>query len=275
MSKIQKYSEFTEQNEGLKSNIVAGLVSLFMSTGMSGGTTTPDDSDKNPKKVKTQNQVVYDKQVYEEALKKGWKLTKMEVDTLWDTLVVKAPETKVVIDSIKIPSKQGFSSGSYDLSAEIKSEIKLSLDIIKLKGSVLIGIDVIASTDKQKPTVALQAKLKKSGFTPDNEGLSKARSGELKKALVVEGINPELIHETNLADQGKHWIDDSDFRYVYINFTCLEKSTEEDDEVKLVPRVKTSYAIERPITPTVSHKVFNKGKIKHVKKGSPMPCPLW
>jgi hypothetical protein len=91
-------------------------------------------------------------------------------------------------------------------------------------GGIIIRVDVESSTDKQGLSKNLQDKLEESGFSPDNKGLSKARSNSVQLELEDLGLDLTLIKIITLSEQGDEEVSQS-ARYVNVDFYYLQSST--------------------------------------------------
>lgn len=225
-------------------------------------------------------------------LRQGWTKLVTDIDTLWNETVVKVPDTTVYTLSLKFDNQVLFGSGKFDLTPEVKSELDSAFQQLLDQSGILTGVEIVSSTDKTPVGPKLQATLKSMSLSPDNTGLSKARSNSIKNYLVsgvnVDGeqsqINDTLITENNLVEQGS--IDDPSARYVYVNITFLGKGqiAGEKEEVEKTPTTKTTVYWQKEFEKTKKKKhfnfhfrlpkikIFNFGKIKRIKPNS---CPKW
>jgi len=270
MSRVYNFSDFEKKNEGLSTNIIAGLTSLLMSTGIYAQ--TPKDHGGKHKTILTKLKSEEDLSRYK---KNGWTLTNTQIDTLYDEVSIKCPDAHLIVDSIRIP----FESGQFKLTREFTDHIKSNVDELKKKGSVLIGVDLVSSTDKKDISAKLKKILIEAGFSGDNIGLSKARSSNIVNFLKEIDIDESLITELNKHSLGSK-SGDSEFRYVYLNFELL--ISEESFTKEMVPRIETTYTMVKDSPEPQNLKVggifdriFNIGKVKKIQKGRKIPCPRW
>jgi len=224
-------------------------------------------------------------------LKQGWTKLATDIDTLWNETIVKVPDTTVYTLSLKFDNQVSFGSGKFDLTPQLKSELDSAFQQLLDQSGILTNVEIVSSTDKTPIGPKLQATLKSMSLSPDNNGLSKARSNSIKDYLVsgvsVDGeespINDTLITEKNLSEQGS--IDDPGARYVYVNISFLGKGqiAGEKEEVEKTPTTKTTVYWQKEFEKTKKKKhfhfnfrlpkikIFNFGKIKRGKTS----CPTW
>jgi outer membrane protein OmpA-like peptidoglycan-associated protein len=223
-------------------------------------------------------------------LKQGWTKLATDIDTLWNETIVKVPDTIVSTLSLKFDNQVLFGSGRFDLTPEVKSELDSAFQQLLDQSGILTGVKVVSSTDKTPIGQRLQSTLKSMNLSPDNDGLSKARSNSIKSYLVsgvnVDGdslpINDTLITENNLSEQGS--INDPGARYVYVNITFLSSKSiaGESEELKRTPTTKTTVYYQKEFEKTKKKKhfhfrlpkfrIFNFGKIGKNRQTS---CPKW
>jgi len=225
-------------------------------------------------------------------LKQGWTKLITDIDTLWNETVVKVPDTTVYTLSLKFDNQVLFGSGKFGLTPEVKSELDSAFQQLLDQSGILTGVEIVSSTDKTPVGPKLQATLKSMNLSPDNTGLSKARSNSIKNYLVsgvnvdgeVSPINDTLISENNLVEQGT--LDDATARYVYVNITFLGKGeiAGEKEEIEKTPNTKTTVYWQKEFEKGKKKKGFHfnfrwpKFKIvKHGKIGKRnlTKCPTW
>lgn len=245
-------------NEG-KLGKLAGITLIGLSSLLGGNIkgkaqSLPNDYEKYEVKTTSDPEEVNKLQIT------GWRLTDEQTDTIWEA----APNDTIVnVTQVKLAEESYFKSGAFELSEEQKDTIKEALDIILEDGGVLIKAGIEASTDKQGLSENLQRELKSQGFSPDNDGLSQARSFSVEKFLEFQGINDDLIDINNLAEQGESEIDQAS-RYVTISFAYLinEEVVKSDSTIN----IEKTYKLEKPVDETPRQKPAKKKKTKTLKK---------
>lgn len=228
-----------ELNEGWKTNVIIGLLSLFGSTAM--GHKIPDTHQKITTHTHNENTM-------KSFLKQGWSLDSTQIDTLYKQIQVSKPDTFVMVTRMKFDKNQYFESGKFTVSQEVKDTIQNEMNGID---GVITDIIVTSSTDKQGLSLNLQTLLKKMGFTPDNQGLSKARNQAIVSFLTSGmGVNNSLITSQENFEQGDSTIDQS-ARFVSVDIYYLQTTYPE-------PEIKTK-------TDTITKKTFYLSKEKGTK----------
>lgn len=274
MNYIKSFKDYDKVDEGLKQNILAGIMSLFLSYGSMASNKTHTATYKQSY---NQDDSLKMKSDIEKRLKNGWKLSASEIDTIWNKLQTDAPDTIVETLSLKIDNSAFFESGRFELSEDIKLDIDSALQEILDNQGMISSINIKSSTDKQGLSTNLQKILKDKGLTPDNKGLSKARSLSVENYL-SNNINKEIINIENLSEQGQTTIDQSS-RCVYINFNYVV--------VKNIPsnnpssfELKNKLIFKKEIDNKINTKLHFKSKhikqgpIKNKKRGS-VDCVVW
>lgn len=222
-------------------------------------------------------------------LRQGWTKLATDIDTLWNETLIKIPDTTVQTLSLKIDNQALFASGRFNLSPEVKSELDSAFQQLLEQSGVLTGIEIVSSTDRTPVGSNLAATLVSMNLTPDNAGLSRARSNSIKSYLVsgvnvdgeVSAINDTLITENNLVEQGG--LNDPTARYVYVNITYLVKQeiAGEKGGITQTPTTKSTVywkkEFEKPKKKThfkfkFKFKIFDHGKIQ---KRKVLDCPVW
>jgi len=226
-------------------------------------------------------------------LKQGWTQIASTVDTLWNETIEKSPDSIFYTISLKFDNQVLFGSGKFDVSPEISQDLDSAFQQMLDQDGILTGVDIVSSTDKTPVGPKLQSTLKGMGLSPDNAGLSKARSSSIIDYLVsgvnINGekspINDTLITVNNLVEKGT--IDDQSARFVYVNISFLGgKSIAIGDLIDRTPTEKTTvywqkeYTKKRKITfnfSKIKFKLFNHGKIgnKKIKISRMIKCPTF
>lgn len=174
--------------------------------------------------------------------KSGWTID----STVWRSVSVSKPDTMIYSAEFRLDGGQFFESGKYDLNEEMISKINSVFDDLYERGVFITDILIESSTDKQGLSKNLQNELKSKGYSPDNIGLSKARSKSIFDYLVGSiGINETLIETNELYELGSGEIDQS-ARYVTIKIVYLEGSSiVTPDVIEKVPQLKTTYFLSK------------------------------
>jgi len=243
---ILKFDEFGKINEeeGWKTNVLVGLLSLLGANTMAHK--LPDQPLKTTK--------TYTEASAKALIAQGWHLDNTQIDTLYTQIKAEKPDTNIMVTRIKIDKSQYFESGKFTLSQDVQDSLSTSMGEID---GVITNIVVTSSTDKQGLTANLQDYLKKLGYTPDNQGLSKARAAGIKSFLVKIGVNDTLISTQEFFEQGDDEIDQSaryvsvDIYYLEISMNVLPSTGKIETSVK-----KTFYLSKKPT-----------GKHQHIRGG--------
>ncbi len=296
MKHLQKFTEYEKVDEGFK-DWIAGALLLLSTTTSSYGQFTPkfgikDIDSKNYTSTirkeygeKDSIQKEKDEKMF---LKAGWKQIATNIDTLLDEVSKKSPDTSSYTISLKFDNKVLFESGRFNISKEVGNEIDSAFQQMVDQGGVLVNIDIVSSTDKMPVGVNLQKTLKDMGLSPDNTGLSKARSSAIKKYItngvnvdgVKEEINDSLITVNNLVEEGG--FDDQTARYVYVNISFLKTIKVAEDVAEDDYKTKTTVYYQKDFKKHNKKvhfslnglfKVFGHGKVH--KGGGRLKCPKW
>jgi outer membrane protein OmpA-like peptidoglycan-associated protein len=299
MKHLHSFNEYEKVDEGFKDWLAGAL--LLLSTGSAYSQVTPkvgrQDIDRRHytstiKKEYGENDAVKKAADEKRLLKQGWTQVASTVDTLWNETVTKAPDTTVYTISLKFDNQVLFGLGKFDVSPEVSKGLDSAFQQMLDQGGILTNVDIVSSTDKTPVGPKLQSTLKGMGLSPDNAGLSKARSASISDYLVsgvnVDGekspINDTLITVNNLVEQGT--IDDQSARFVYVNISFLGSQTVagESDDVTKTPTEKTTVYWQKEYTkhrkkitfniPKIRFHLFNHGKIGN-KKIKTVKCPTW
>ena len=197
-------------------------------------------------------------------LKRGFHLTAIEAKELIDTIYTAPIQTETKTSTYSIGDDKFFASGAYKLNSAETIKIKSVLDSIAQSGDVLIGVNIISSTDGQRVrsvknggTLALD--LRKMGLPENNIGLAKARINDIRNILQNFEISSDIISET------PHSLETGDInpkdRYVLVDFTTMHV-----EPGKVMPG-EQSIKISYPITYKLM-KAFPKAE--HRPKHSPV-----
>lgn len=155
---------------------------------------------------------------------KGWK--KVWVETIDKTKPKQEPKDLVNNVELKFNKNNYFELGGYLLNNEFRNALNFELDKI-LPIYDVKSIIIESSTDKTRLTPKLQQDMKSKGYSPDNAGLSKARSTEIKKFIMKRGFDDSKFEIKELSELGKEGGYDPEARYVKINFQVSQKEIEE------------------------------------------------
>ena len=245
-----------EVNEGWKENVLVGLLSLFSSTVM-GQKTEPKYSHTKTKSETTMKTL----------LKSGWSLDSTAIDTLYREILVSKPDTNIVSTRLTLDKEQFFPSGKFELTPEMKSSIESTLIEILNQNGIIFKIDLESSTDKQGLSQNLQKELKNLGYSPDNQGLSKARSESVSNFLELLGVEDSLINTKQFYEKGVGEIEES-ARYVTVDFYYMIVSEVVlPAEYKQEPKIKKTYYLSKEQKPTGKPIKIRDGRTKTVKLG--------
>lgn len=299
MKHLQNFSDYEKIDEGFKDWIAGAL--LLLSTGTAYGQLTPKTGIKDIDRKHFTSTI---KKEYDEKdslkmaadekrlLKDGWKQIATNIDTLIDEVSKKSPDTVAYTISLRFDNRVLFESGKFDISQQIGDEIDSSFQQMIDQDGILVNVDIVSSTDKKPIGANLQKTLKNMGLTPDNAGLSKARSLAIKKYItngvnvdgVKEEVNDSLITINNLVEKGG--FDDQTARYVYVNITFLKKNEIAEDVTSKDYKTKTTIYYQKDFKKQKSNnvhfkflrckfKLFKHGKVHKVRKGGRLGCPRW
>jgi outer membrane protein OmpA-like peptidoglycan-associated protein len=232
MKNLKTYEDYIKEsydfnandvNESWKKNILLGLIGLLSFNSMASGANGNVKSTYDPETRVHHSEVVLDNPKSVDAyIKNGWSLQATDVDTLYQEIKVKAPETEVQSVSIKINKDNGFESGKFTITPETQDSLKSVMQYSLDNQLVLLKIDIKSSTDKQGLSDNLKSILTSMKLSPDNQGLSAARSGAVKQVLDRFGIDQSIINIINLKEQGDKEIDQN-ARYVQVDFIFAQK----------------------------------------------------
>lgn len=280
------FSNVEKIEEGALHNIAAGLLSLlagFSTYGQSPvGSVHNKDGTTTSTIKRTFNVADVSKQEdLKSLLKSGWKQTYEEMDTLFEQTKIKAPNTEVHSIQLNAKKDELFESGKFQVSENLKKDIDSVLSEILSEDGVLTKINLTSSTDKQQIGSNLQKILSDSGYSPDNQGLSNARSENLKKYIVSKDINDSLISIFRYKEQGDTV--DQSARYVTIDiFYLVQVAPQKEDSFDNTQVKKTVY-LQKTFNKqhkefkfkthiNFPHKHYNLGKVgKHHWKS--LKCP--
>ena len=301
MKHLHSFNDYEKVDEGLKDWLAGAL--MLLSTGYSYSQNVPkvgrQDIDRRHytstiKKEYGENDSVAKSRDEKRLLKQGWTQVASTIDTLWNETVTKKPDTTVSTLSLKFDNQVLFASGKFEVSTDVKEVLDSAFQQMIDQNGILTNVDIVSSTDKTPVGPKLKATLSSMGLSPDNAGLSKARSSSISDYLIsgvtVDGekspINDSLITTNNLVEQGT--IDDQSARYVYVNITFLSTKTEESEtsSVEKTPTEKTTVYWQKEYTkekhrksihfklPKIKFHLFSHGKIG-TKKPHTVKCPTW
>jgi len=251
--RISNFKNFVKINEeGWKENILVGLLSLL------GTSTMGQNVSKN--KIHTKSEVRS-----QNLIKQGWSLDSTQVDTLFTQVKKDNPEAEITVSHLNFDKNSYFASGKFELSQVVRDSILNTMTEIATNEYVITDIVITSSTDKQGLSRNLQLLLKNNGFSPDNKGLSLARSRSVSDYLKELGVNDTLISQEEKYEQGEFEIDQS-ARYVNVDIYSIKNSTYQQP-----PKTKTltkTYFLSKEKKPPVNPptKISRKNK-KTIKLG--------
>jgi len=256
LQKFNNYKPSQNVNEGFKENVLAGLIALLSLKGQS--------QEAKPRLAKTKTQ---SENTLKSLLKQGWSLDSTSTKKVFDSVIKEKPDTQVIVTRLSLDKNQFFESGDYKLTEEMKSDLDSTLTEIIESGGIIIRVDIESSTDKQGLSKNLQDKLKKSGFSPDNKGLSKARSSSVQVELETSGLDSTLIKIITLSEQGDEEVSQSD-RYVNVDFYYLQSSTVVMPKIGEPSKDKKTYHLSKIVKTGI--KKMKKGNQSNTKKLGPI-----
>ena len=279
MKNIKTYEDYIKEsynfnneedlNENWKKNILMGLIGLlsFNSMATAGNGNGNVKSTYDPEtKIHHSEVVLTNPKSVDAYIKNGWKLESMEVDTIYTTVQKQAPEAEVEVVRINVDKANAFDSGKFTISQDMQDSLKSVLQYSLDSNFVLLKVDISSSTDKQGLSANLQATLKSMNLTPDNKGLSVARSNAVKVVLDGFGISDSLVDVVNLAEQGEKEIDQSS-RYVYVDFFFAKpQAPSQEDEIETKQTIKKVWTLSKDNKADGTYK-FKKSNSKIVKLG--------
>ena len=257
LKKFNNYKPTQNVNEGFKEKaVLAGLAALLSLKGQS------QESKPRLATTKTQSETTL-----KSLLKQGWSLDSTSTKKVFDGVIEEKPDTQVIVTRLSLDKSQFFKSGSYELTPEMKSDLDSTLNEIIESGGIIIRVDVESSTDKQLVGKNLKDKLEESGFSPDNKGLSKARSNSVQLELEDLGLDITLIKIITLAEQGDEEVSQS-ARYVNVDFYYLQSSTVVMPKTEEPPKYQKTYHLSKIVKTGI--KKMKKGNQSNTKKLGPI-----
>ncbi len=251
--RISNFKNFVRINEeeGWKENILVGLLSLLGVSAMG----QDDKHDRFERKTKSET-------ISKNLIKQGWSLDSTQVDTLFTQVKKDNPEAEITVSHLNFDKDNYFASGKFELSKEVKDSISMTMNEIASNEYIITDIIITSSTDKQKLSKNLQHLLKDNGFSPDNKGLSLARSKSVSNYLKDLGVNDSLINHEEKYEQGENEIEQS-ARYVRVSVYSIKNKHHQlkGKEIK-------TYFLSKEKTPPVNPplKIDRKNK-KTIKMG--------
>ena len=244
LKNFNNYKSTQDVNEGLKQNVLAGLIAFLSLKGQS--------QEAKPRLAKTKTT---SETALKSLLKQGWSLDSTSIKQVFDGVIKEKPDTQVIVTRLSLDKSQSFNSGAYELTPEMKLDLKSTLTEIIDSGGIIIRVDIESSTDKQPVGKNLKDKLEKSGFSPvigdDNEenwnpALSKARSNSVQLELKDLGLDLTLIEIITLSEQGDEEISQS-ARYVNVDFYYLQSSTVVMPKTEEPPEYQKTYHLSKVV----------------------------
>jgi outer membrane protein OmpA-like peptidoglycan-associated protein len=147
---------------------------------------------------------------------------------VWDSTRKKPKTWELKFPPVKKPIEIKSDTGSlFELGGWLlKNSVKKNLESQIIEIGPIDSIEIESSTDKTPLTQSLKKNLKSRGYSPDNSGLSKARSESIKSFLDSIGVDISKVSVKNLNDQGKDGGYDPPFRYVKIKINPVSKDYE-------------------------------------------------
>lgn len=256
LKNFNNYKPTQDVNEGLKQNVLAGLIAFLSLKGQS--------QEAKPRLATTNTQ---SETALKSLLKQGWSLDSTSIKQVFDGVIKEKPDTQVIVTRLSLDKSQSFNSGAYELTPEMKLDLKSTLTEIIDSGGIIIRVDIESSTDKQGLSKNLKDKLEESGFSPDNKGLSKARSNSVQLELEDLGLDITLIKIITLSEQGDEEISQS-ARYVNVDFYYLQSSTVVMPKTEEPPKDQKTYHLSKIVKTGI--KKMKKGNQSNTKKLGPI-----
>ena len=222
MENIKTYEEFI--NEGIKDKLIGGAITLStMLPNKANANVLDFDNFNKDKDSITINKVTKSDNKAKSLIKyDNFKLDSTIIDTIWNDVVTKKPQTIIRELKLQFSSDTYFNSGEFILNELIKNEIKDSINNIILADGIITNIKLESSTDKQKLGNRLSKELLSKGFEPNNKGLSNARCESLTSYIkTIIDIDDSLIKKEIKFETGINEIDLNN-RYVTINIYYID-----------------------------------------------------
>lgn len=222
MENIKTYEEFI--NEGIKDKLIGGAIALStMLPNKANANVLDFDNFNKDKDSITINKVTKSDNKAKSLIKyDNFKLDSTIIDTIWNDVVTKKPQTIIRELKLQFSSDTYFNSGEFILNELIKNEIKDSINNIILADGIITNIKLESSTDKQKLGNRLSKELLSKGFEPNNKGLSNARCESLTSYIkTIIDIDDSLIKKEIKFETGINEIDLNN-RYVTINIYYID-----------------------------------------------------
>ena len=149
MKHLKQYQDYNKVDEGLKENIIGGLLSILLGFGSVSAQNIHHRAKRTYSNQEDSTQVLKSERDINRMIKLGWTKSKEEIDTLWQEVKDKSPNTEIECIKLQINDSQSFASGEFITSDDTKSKIDSILDIILQENSILSKINIVSSTDKQ------------------------------------------------------------------------------------------------------------------------------
>lgn len=210
-------------------------------------------------------------------LGRGYHLTSVEADTIYDTIQIINPDTTARQMELSFEDEAFFESGRFILTQNAVNKIKKSINDISAIDGKITGAIVKSSTDKQGLSVNLQKTLNSLGYKNNNEGLSNARNDAITKILVENGIDISLIKKIVLFEQGAGTIDDT-ARYVKVYINYIVKDEVIPEYPKIGEKETTVYKLTKGISKQKRQRspiIKSSCKISLKTAKSKTICPKW
>jgi len=195
----------------------------------------------------------------EKFLKLGYHLTAVDRDTVISKIAEATPTKTVESIQLKMDEETMFVSGKFHLNDIDSQNIKTILDSIQQSNSVLVGVTIISSTDKQPLHPRLKLSLESLGYSPDNKGLSEARNNGVSTVLNSLGVDSSIVDKEVLSEQGGTTIDPS-ARYVVAVFDIIHIEVVPEIGPEFKTDIKSAYSLIKP--KVKRHKDFHLGSCR-------------
>ncbi len=223
-------------------------------------------------------------------VKHGEVITDIQIktDTVWSDL----PESLELLSDIESNIDGNlFISGTFDLNPDIAEELSFQFQRINDDNSTLKNVTIHSSTDKEPLKQSTINRLVNSGYSGDNEGLSKARKNTIYNYLVKTlKINENLItldvvwekgpdvYSSDMSDAERQAAKDlpgtTKARNVSVDWSVTKELQGESNEpiYKLVHKYQVQLTGIK--TPIKGGKIPNKGHGRKTIKLKPPKCKL-
>ena len=253
--KVKRYNEFVDD---LQTNEEIKLKDVVAGAALTAATLFPSKATAGDEPGDTLHKVTKSKSEMEMLTKYNhWTLDSVHVDTLYDTIKVKAPQTKVLADTLDFDVDGDlFLTGKFNLGPDVVDSILSAINDINDGGGIITDFQIESSTDTEPIEMEYKGKT-------GNDALAQRRADALKDRLVEIGVDPSIISIETLPEQGpdlykdkltkedraKARVQTKQYRYVrlrivYIDTTNVSLPAEYDTLIK----TKKTYYLSKPFS---------------------------